>query len=264
MESLYAYVCLTLNDLQKQTELHTPELSIFSSISLESMNELALMKRTDTKFILHKKQLSNILTELSSTYHILEIDGQRFMSYQSEYYDTPALQFYHMHHTGIAKRIKVRTRKYVNSDLSFLEVKQKNHFGDTIKQRLKIVDFKNPEQATFNQFIKKVTGRDFTLKKSLENNFNRFTLANTQWNERVTVDTNIGFNGRDLNTNLVVIELKQANLNRHSPVFAALKQMGIHPYGFSKYCIGMAAENQELKQNIFKPKFLKIDKITRE
>ena len=46
----------------------------FTSISLEEMNGVALMKRTDTKFVINKSQLVSVLEGLDNHYKVLEIN----------------------------------------------------------------------------------------------------------------------------------------------------------------------------------------------
>ena len=110
-------------------------------------------------------------------------------------------------------------------------------------------------------FIHKTIGENYTLEKSIDNQFNRFTLVNNHLTERVTIDSNLSFNGAPFYQNLVILELKQERINRHSPVYQSLSSMGIHPMRLSKYCMGMAKSDASLKQNIFKSKFNKISKI---
>ena len=101
-------------------------LDEFNSVSLKDMEDVTLMKRVDTKFILNELSLKSILKELTADYNILEIDGLRLMKYNSLYFDTPDKKFYHDHHNKRINRVKVRIRKYVDSDLSFLEIKIKD------------------------------------------------------------------------------------------------------------------------------------------
>ncbi len=60
--------------------------------------------------------------------------------------------------------------------------------------------------------------------------------------------------------NLVIIELKRDGLV-YSPVLAMLKQLRIHPHGFSKYCMGSALTNPALAVNRFKERLHYVDKI---
>ncbi|PCJ64797.1 MAG: VTC domain-containing protein [Bacteroidetes bacterium] len=238
------------------------DLEIFDPISLDEMKDVSLMKRTDTKFLVTRSSISDILINVKTDYKILQIGSNRLMTYNSVYFDTPESQFYHMHHNGISNRTKVRIRKYVESDLSFLEVKQKDSKNNTIKKRIKVEKISSKIDANSSKFIADITGEHLSLKKSIENQFSRFTLINKQLKERVTFDLNLSYNNVPFNDDLVIIELKQEKLNRLSPLFTTLKTRSINPYSISKYCIGMASTNSNLKQNLFKSKFLKIDKLT--
>ena len=242
--------------------LNKKSIDIFEPISLADMNEVSLMKRTDTKFVINERILASVLECIKEDYRVLQIGENRLMTYNSYYFDTPKNGLYTMHHNGKAGRIKVRMRNYVESNLCFLEVKIKDKKGDTVKSRIRIDGLTNELDATANDFIRNTTQKTMDLTKSIENAFNRFTLVNTKDKERVTVDVGLSFDGKVLNDNLVIVELKQERLNRKSSLFAALKAHGIGPFSISKYCIGMAATHPELKQNLFKSKFLKINKLT--
>ena len=50
--------------------------------------------------------------------------------------------------------------------------------------------------------------------------------------------------------------------NVFSPVLDILRQLRIHPSGFSKYCIGSLMTNGRLKHNRFKPKMIRISKYS--
>ena len=47
------------------------EIHKFKSISLEEMNAVSLMKRTDTKYIIHVNSLAPILDNLQKDYQVL-------------------------------------------------------------------------------------------------------------------------------------------------------------------------------------------------
>ncbi|MDE3742018.1 polyphosphate polymerase domain-containing protein [Maribacter polysaccharolyticus] len=240
-------------------------INAFDSISLEEMNNVALMKRTDTKFIVHKKELISVLKKIIQDYKVLEIKGNRIMTYASLYFDTPAKKFYYDHHNGKVNRTKVRMRKYVESDICFLEVKQKDGRGKTKKTRTSINDFEMDLSDTSIDFIQNVTHESYDLEPIIWNKFNRITLVNKTAKERLTIDLNVSFkinNTFKTYDNLVIIEVKQERFNRTSPVVRQLKEHQTNPYGLSKYCIGMISVYEDLKYNRFKRKILKINKIT--
>jgi len=240
-------------------------IASFSSISLEEINSVALMKRTDTKFVISKSQLYEVLEEVKTNYSVLEINKNRVMTYSSLYFDTEDNQFYNHHHNGKNNRTKIRQRKYIESNLCFLEIKQKNGKGETNKSRIKIPDFETNLSQNSIKFIEETTSKEYHLKPSLWNSFNRITLVNIKTKERVTVDLNLSYNIDETNKsyeNIVVIEVKQERFNRNSKIVKTLKSLKEHPYSISKYCIGMISLYKDLKYNIFKKKLIKINKLS--
>lgn len=237
----------------------------FESISLGEMDRVALMNRTDTKFLLHLNQLGPLLEELKDHYKVLEVEDVRMNRYNSMYYDTAAFDFFSDHLRGKRGRAKVRIRTYVESAISFLEIKVKDKKGDTQKTRMRVDGFEecfSPEQAAF---INQTLGKDITLNPVLQNAFTRITLVHKTDEERATIDLDLRFNGRHTLTNgqncVVIIEVKQSGYKRSSPIVKALRTRKTHPYSLSKYCMGIGLLHRELKQNKLKQKFIKINKI---
>jgi len=174
-------------------QLITHILGAFEIISLDEMNTVSLMKRTDTKFIIHEKELITVLKNIKDEYKILEVDGHRIMTYSSLYFDTPSKKFYHDHHNGKVNRTKIRMRKYVESDTCFLEVKQKDGKGKTNKTRTFIPDFETNLSHDSLDFIQNITNESFDLEPIIWNKFNRITLVNKTAQERLTIDLNLSF-----------------------------------------------------------------------
>lgn len=236
----------------------------FTPISLEETDGVSLMKRTDTKFVIHEKQLLEVLNVLGDSYKVLEINEKRIMRYSSLYFDTESCKFYNDHHNGKVNRTKIRIRKYVDSNLCFLEVKQKNGKGDTEKSRMEIDDFETNLSTTSQEFISSVTHQHFALKPIIWNKFKRITLVNKKAGERLTIDLNLLFKNDESKKkfrDLVIVEVKQTRINRNSPVIQVLKESGITPYRISKYCIGIISLYKQVKYNNFKRKQLKINSI---
>ncbi len=234
-------------------------------ITLNEMDSVSLMKRTDTKFVIHQKDLIEILKRVKNEYKVLQINNNRLLEYTSLYFDTPEKKFYKDHHNGKVNRTKIRMRKYVESNSCFLEIKQKDGKGKTTKSRISIADFEPELSKTSTDFINKTTNHNFNLKPIIWNNFNRITLVNKKAKERLTIDLNLSFKINDAYktfSNLVIIELKQERFTRTSPIAKILKSRQINPYSLSKYCIGMISIYKELKYNRFKKKIIKINKIT--
>lgn len=183
-----------------------------TSISLTEMDDVSLMKRTDTKFVIHENQLISVLDAVKDEYNILEIDGKRIMSYSSLYFDTKDKKFYKDHHNGKVNRTKIRIRKYVDSDTCFLEIKQKDGKGNTTKTRASINDFEQDLSDKSIGFINEITNSDLNLEPIIWNQFNRITLVNKIDKERLTVDLNLSFEKSGsfkIYNKLVIIEVKQ-------------------------------------------------------
>ena len=167
-------------------------LNTFDPIHLEQMDRVKLMNRVDTKFAFDIKVLVEILPELAKHYFVLEINTVRIPSYQSQYFDDKNLSFYSDHHNGRTNRFKVRIRKYVESNLLFLEIKHK-YKGRTNKKRIEVDDFKSTFSSEMNKFIADNSITKSTLLPTLENAFQRITLVNKTRNERLTFDFDLKF-----------------------------------------------------------------------
>lgn len=225
---------------------------------------MKLMNRTDTKFVTTESRLRALLRLATDDYMLQAIDGEVIMPYYTRYYDTTDCEMYRHHLHGKLTRKKVRLRRYVQSDVEFLEVKRKNNKGRTDKRRI-------PSDAELtedrrNGFLTEMSGySNNDLVPQIENNFHRMTLVNKARTERLTIDMDLRFhnlttgNDRDL-SGLVIIELKRDG-RVPSPIAAILQQLRIKPSGFSKYCIGMALTHPELPSNRFKPRLKMIDKL---
>jgi len=101
------------------------------------MESVALMNRTDTKFVFRADRLPDFLNSIKSEYRILNINDKRASKYETLYFDTPDFKLYKEHHRGKASMYKVRHRIYVDSQLHYFEIKFKNNKGRTIKNRIK-------------------------------------------------------------------------------------------------------------------------------
>ena len=239
-------------------------LSSFDKISLDEMNGVSLMKRVDTKFILSESQLLKVFSKIQKDYKVLEIDNERLMQYSTLYFDTKNKKCFKEHHNGKLNRYKIRMRKYLVSDICFLEVKKKNNLGVTNKTRRQIKDFETILSSDSKEFIYNSQINDLLLEPALYNNFNRITLVNKNYPERVTIDTNLSFksaNKEKIFDNLVVIEIKQEGKRLNTVMNKALKLMSILPTNFSKYCLGITNTFDNIKSNRFKEINLKINKL---
>ena len=254
-------------------------IKTYSPITLEEMSGIKLMNRTDTKFVTTVDRLKLLLMLARDDYRAQDIDGKRIASYYTAYFDTPDNNMYIVHQNGHAGRQKLRIRSYVDSGLNFLEVKTKNNHGRTKKKRVDMVGFdpmhpdhgirflrQDDQFRLYDEFLHKHLRYDpSVLTEQLENNFKRITLVNKAKTERLTIDTALKFhnlktdNRADL-TGLVIIELKRDGL-QHSPILGMLRELRIKPSGFSKYCMGSALTNPQLKRNNFKERLHMVDRM---
>lgn len=244
--------------------LHTidQKLKIFEPVSLTDIDQVRLMDRVDTKYLLSSDVLEMIIESICRDYYILSINNNRIFSYRTEYYDTPDLDMFSDHHNGKLNRYKIRQREYIDSDIRFLEVKFKSNKGRVIKDR---TELKTKDNFNFADFILMHTPYNpQNLKVALINRFNRFTLVDKNLQERVTIDLNLCFSDRNhimgLN-GLVIIEVKQNKNKRDSGIQVTLKEKGIRPDSFSKYCLGIALLKGH-KSNNFKRTLNLINKIS--
>lgn len=239
----------------------------FSKIGLGEMDDVKLMNRVDTKFVLTNEQLEEVLPLLSEHYHVLEINQKTISSYESLYYDNAELDFYHDHHKKRLNRVKIRYRKYLDSDISFLEIKHK-HKGRTNKMRIPSSELHLELPEEHVQFIDDSVDLEAreNLIPTLVNNYKRITLVGKILPERLTLDIDLSFEKNnetaDLNY-LAIAELKQEKVSRKSPFFNLMKKRQIRPLRLSKYCMGILqlSKGNEVKYNRFKKKVLKIDKL---
>lgn len=237
-------------------------ISKFQPISLCEMGGIKLMNRTDTKFVTSMDKLKILLQMANHEYRVQEIDGKRNMNYATIYYDSKDYAFYNAHHDGHAGRQKVRIRSYVDSNLSFLEVKTKDNHGKTFKKRINL----QSDQKTMDFLYQNLRIDPTLLEQKIKNTFHRITLVNQAKTERLTIDTDLEF--LNLTTGLsytlpqiAIIELKRDGL-QHSPILDILRQLRIHPSGFSKYCIGEVLTNPDIRKNRMKPRLQKLMKIS--
>lgn len=242
-------------------------LGLLQPISLDEMSGIKLMNRTDTKFVTNKAKLAQLLELTQGQYFAQQIEGSRIANYQTTYWDTPWHRFFLEHHNGRAPRQKIRVRTYLDSDMTFLEVKTKNNHGRTKKKRITVPSQERQDvvDAGGSEFTQKLTGATFdNILPTVQNQFQRITLVNYGKTERLTIDFNVAFHNyeteHDAQTGqLVIIELKRDG-NVFSPVLDLLRQLRIKPSGFSKYCIGSVMTNASLKNNLFKEKLVRIRK----
>lgn len=227
------------------------------SVSLQDLDSVSLLNRIDSKYTLPVTTLNEVVVCLKENYYVLEIDGQRVFTYENNYFDTPDLQFYKDHHNGYLNRMKVRCRKYVESDLSFFEIKKKEKINRTNKHRVIIQDLPQELNEEQSDAVQKMSRKELgKLEFVLKNNFNRITFVNRQFTERVTVDFNLIFQNDERKAELgeiAVFEVKQSKSGNGSPITSFFREKNFKQQSFSKYIYGVINLKPSVKQNNFKP-----------
>lgn len=246
-----------------------PVLQQFQIITLEDMNVVKLMNRIDTKYLMTKKQLYQLLSRLKNDYFVQSINNEFLAPYRTLYFDTPNVDMYLVHHNRKLNRQKLRTRCYLNSGLMFCEIKNKLNTGRTQKLRIPINEniFENihADKQVEDFVIENLKYDSFQMIPQLENNFQRITLVNNDKTERITIDGDIKFMNHvteksDSISDLVILELKQNGFG-YSKIKETLLDMRIKPKKISKYCLGTVLTNPNVKNNRFKIKIRYINNL---
>jgi hypothetical protein len=243
-------------------------LQSFDAIHLSEMGHVALLRRTDTKYLLSEEQFFRALARLTDHYRILEIDGRRLHRYRTLYFDTQNLALYRQHHNGWRNRYKVRERAYADSDLAFLEIKHKIKTHTTIKSRIRTRELRSQIARDAESFLRTHYPYQVEeLEAKLFNAFQRITLVSTHSVERLTVDVGLRFlwNGvRASLAGIAIAEVKQDGFSMDSEFIRQMRALGVRATSFSKYCIGVSMLYPEVKHNRFKPQLRRIAKLSHE
>lgn len=238
---------------------------MFPPIELAEMEQVALLNRVETKYILHFDTLLHLLPLLRDTYRVLTVADQPLARYRTLYFDTPDLALYHSHHAGALNRYKVRAREYVDSAYSFLEVKQKTNKQRTVKQRIATPHLLTDLDDHSHAFLD--TACPFSaadLLPVLWNTYRRITLVSVAHQERVTLDIDLHFqwqNRHQALPNLVTAEVKRAGRSQASPFVQLLHDQHVRRGGISKYCLGVSLLYPTVKANKFKKKHRRVAKV---
>jgi len=244
-------------------------LAGLASIDLAELTERAsLLTRIDRKYVLPRTDLEAVLGDLDPAARVLDIDGVRSSAYESVYFDTPELTSFLMAAHPRRRRFKIRTRTYVDSAESYLEVKTRGGRGVTVKDRLPYaVDDRatlTPEGRQYADYVldaADITGAEGQeLAPTLMTRYRRTTLFLPQSCSRATIDTGLSWSTlspRDTPEErldlprVAIVETKSGA--RASAVDRILWAHGHRPATISKYATGMAALHGELPSNKWAP-----------
>lgn len=259
------------------------------STTLEDLNSAAsLLTRVDRKYLVASSAAQNVVDALTGRALVLDIDGRRSFSYASTYFDTPGLDSYLQAARKRRHRFKIRTRSYLDSGLTFLEVKTRGPRGATIKQRLDYraadadrlteegIDFVVECLAPLTGSAQEARRTAQSLRPVMATTYRRTTLHLPDDDARATIDTDLAWTalaprsgassgsssttGAGRTRPTVVgrgasraagpfAVVETKNPARHSPTDRYLWAAGHRPSRISKYATGMAALHPELPAN---------------
>lgn len=240
-----------------------PPLDGWGHASLAELNDRApLLDRQENKYLVSSGSFRSILADLRDGFDVLAIDETSVFTYETTYYDTDDLLAYRQHAQDKRRRLKVRSRCYLDSGECFFEVKLKGPRGRTIKERISYDDqLHGSVDLRAIRFVdgcvQRAYGRAFAhrLSPQLTMQFRRVTLVSRGSAERVTADFDLQFaepGGATViaPSDAVVIEVKSEH--GHGEADRAIRRIGVRPTRCSKYCIGLNLVRGDLRYNSFK------------
>ncbi|GAA2035336.1 VTC domain-containing protein [Agromyces tropicus] len=240
-----------------------------ATVDLEGLNaEAALQTRVDRKYMLPVAALPALLERLPDGTLVLDVDGCRASAYQSVYFDTPELTSFHLAAHDRRRRFKIRTRCYVDTEASFLEVKTRGGRALTVKERIAVdpaaADTLTGDARAYADHVLAESGvgdlGPARLDPVLTTSYRRTTLllpaAPGRPASRATIDVDLawtdrgvdGHFGRTLRTpSSAIVETKSGA--QAGAVDRVLWEAGHRPMRVSKYATGLAAIRPGLPAN---------------
>jgi hypothetical protein len=225
----------------------------FATVSLaDVLGAAPLLTRIDHKYMVPVAALPAVMEQLNLP--VLEIEGRRIFQYESVYFDTPAWSTYLASAHRRRRRVKVRTRSYLDSGTCMLELKSKGYRDQTVKERI--------EYGQQDRRVLTNAGRAFLaasapglaeqqLDAALTTTYRRSSFADLAGGARVTIDTDLvceDNTGHRVGTpGYAIVETKSANGSCQAD--RMLWSAGYRPDSISKYGLGVAALHPELPSN---------------
>ena len=226
------------------------------AIGLTELEERAnLLTRVDRKYVLEADALDAVSAFLPDDARVLEIAGERAFDYRSTYLDTDGLDAYLDTARKRRRRWKVRTRLYLSTGTSFLEVKTRRG-PTTVKER---IPWSGVRLGHFGADFVEASLRSagvsmdaLTLRPAVTTCYRRNTLLLPTSGARVTIDRDLTWSditvARRLEFgDLVIVETKSPSAP--SEFDRLLWSHGIRPVALSKYAVGMAGLHPSLPRN---------------
>jgi len=254
---------------QEMSDITHPDLSAllatFAPVTLAQMADVALLDRSEAKYVMPERMLAPVLSRMNESYRVLVAAGLPMSRYRTLYFDTADLTLYQRHHAGARDRYKVPAREYVDSHAAFFEVKHKTKQWRTVKSRIPMPRIETELNSRTVDFLADTfpyAAGD--LDPVLWNNYTRITLVSNTRPERVTLDLDLGFTHegeRAALPGIVVAEVKYSGSLHGSDFARLMREFHVRSTSFSKYCMGVTLLYPDVKQNRFKAKHRLADRL---
>lgn len=231
-------------------------LETLAPVGLGELDDrLSLQTRTDRKYVLNEDDAVQLLDSLGDVARVLDLSGRRRSSYESVYFDTPGFDSFRGAALRRPCRFKVRTRRYVEQDLCWIEIKRRNRRG----QNDKVKRWHDPSRpaaltAASYDFLESdggITPHVGALRPVVRTSYRRSTLAVDD--QRLTIDSDLfaedllGLGAGVGIGRRLIVETK--SWGRPGVADRALWRLGHRPVTFSKFAVGMASFHPSLPRN---------------
>ncbi len=225
----------------------------------------ALQQRIDRKYLIAAHSLERLLRLLQPEHLLLLASDAAWARYDSVYFDSVELDFYHAHRRGRMPRHKVRIRHHLDRRLTFLEVKRKESRGRTTKFRLPLPFGQDEIAAQQRQFVEQYAACDAArLVPVLAISFLRLTVLGRSVDERLTLDKDlvvVAGGRRSQVPPAVIVEVKQSQFGNRTPSIRALRAVHARPIAVSKYCLGTLLSEQA-DSPVFRPILRALERLS--
>ncbi len=161
-------------------------LNAFETISLEKAMRVNLNERFDLKFVAPVSLVDALFSALKNDFLVQELNGLFFQPYQTLYFDTLDLQFFHRHASGKTNRVKVRKRFYKETNVCQLEIKAKEKNITKKFRNNSIMDDVFSDQDSLFLHEHNINAAD--LNPVLHVAYERLVLWDKNMSGRITID----------------------------------------------------------------------------
>ncbi|KUP97118.1 polyphosphate polymerase domain-containing protein [Thermobifida cellulosilytica] len=240
--------------------VQTEAVAELRPLSLAEVNSLAsLTLRACRKYVVGAEILPVLLEHMAHDFGVLCEGGRTEFRYSSAYLDTPDLLTYRQHRQQRRRRYKIRTRSYLDSDLTMLEVKLRGARGITDKRRVPHDGEPGELTPAATAFLHEVLDEygaapPQPLRVSAVTDYRRTTLVALAGDERVTCDTGLvcrhGERTAAMRDDLVLLEVKTRTATTRTE--RLLHRHGVRPVSFSKYAAAVAVTDPRMGGNRWK------------